>query len=536
MDNKNKKNDLQNERELIYLLLHNKDAIDSFYDFGMAVKSFSDENAPIVAAILETYDMNGVLLTRKTFKEKLKLYKIPKEKISQELAFNSCYSAKASMDDMQMLVNKIIERTVECSITKVFDDFTKDSSKKGNIPAIKNLVGSCEEILDGATVSSEKTYYEDIRTLSISQIQYIEDVRSGKIKEEPLILTGIREMDYTMVTGLEAGTLTLICADVAGYKSTTLLNIGLNVWNNKFDVLFVPLEMRKEQMWRRACAREARVPSQLITRDIKNITDEQMEKIRNMNEAWKSNPAQFYMMQEPGNTTVKKIERQIENNIELIRPRLVVIDYVANLEAHKNRYGRNDLEIGDMLKTMRQMGKDLNFAVLSAAQLGREALKRIRKVGSNRDKTSINSEDIRGSHEYAADADNIFAQLKSTSQPNQLLDIFCVKSRNGPTVFENGNVRATLDIHPEFGLIMSPPEYDSPDDPEEDDANNKFDADLGELMDKIEGDDIIINNKIFEENDDMYNYNSDFYNKDDNSDIENAIEEEGELVGWNDNF
>ena len=213
-------------------------------------------------------------------------------------------------------------------------------------------------------------------------------------------------------------------------------------------------------------------------------------------------------------------------HIEIFSPKLVVIDYVANLEADKNRYGRNDLEIGDMLKSMRRSGKDLDFAILTAAQLGREALKRIRKTGSNKEKTSINSEDIRGSHEYSADADNIYAQLKSTSQPNELLDLYCVKSRNGPTTFEDGSIRATLDIRPEFGLISSPPQYGICGDPDDSEEDGDYKADLEDLMDKAETDKVIEGNSMFVEDDDIYNYNSDFYNNTDNSDIENSIEDE----------
>ncbi|KKK97480.1 hypothetical protein LCGC14_2652340, partial [marine sediment metagenome] len=36
------------------------------------------------------------------------------------------------------------------------------------------------------------------------------------------------------------------------------------------------------------------------------------------------------------------------------------------------------------------------------------------------------------------------------------------KGRISQEVFENGNIRATLDIHPEFGLITSPPQYNIP--------------------------------------------------------------------------
>ena len=43
-----------------------------------------------------------------------------------------------------------------------------------------------------------------------------------------------------MGTGLEQGTLTLFCADVGCFKSSMMLNIGMNVWHQGHDVLFVP--------------------------------------------------------------------------------------------------------------------------------------------------------------------------------------------------------------------------------------------------------------------------------------------------------
>ena len=80
------------------------------------------------------------------------------------------------------------------------------------------MVDDLHDLSDGTAIFSEKTYYDDLKILSKKSIQYIQDVRDGKIKEEPRILTGIKEIDFTMVTGLEKGTLTLICADVGCYK------------------------------------------------------------------------------------------------------------------------------------------------------------------------------------------------------------------------------------------------------------------------------------------------------------------------------
>ena len=485
---------IKNEKDLIYLMLHSKQAIEQVINKGISKDYFEVEHKPIFASILESYDMNDVLLTRKTFREKLTHYTVPKDKIIQELSFDSCYISKSNINDLPHLIASVIEKYVEGSVNNALETFKISRTKKGTIPAVRELTDTCDSLLAGTEVG-EKTYFKDMRELSREQLEYLKGVVLGTIEETTPILSGIREIDFTMATGLEAGTLTLFCADVGVFKSSMMLNIGLNVWDQGHDVLFVPLEMHRNQMWRRAIARDARVNSRFLTTDIKGkLTQEHLDKMEKTNKKWDSRPAKFFIMQEPGNTTVYKIEKLIERNIDLIKPKLVVIDYVANLEAHKNRYGRNDLEIGDMLKKMRQMGKDLGFAVISGAQLGREALKRIRKDGANKDKPTINSEDIRGSHEYAADADNIYAQLKSTSQPNQLLDLYCVKSRNGVTTFEDESVRAVLEVYPQFGLIKSTAlEGES----------SKIDDITGDYVDQTEADATIVSKGVqFFANDD----------------------------------
>jgi len=496
-------NKIQREQELIYLLLHYRSAIDDFLNSSIGLDAFTKDHKSIITYIINSYEDSGVLLTRKSFLEKIKQYNIPKGRISQEVAFNKCCSSSVNINDLPVLLNQIIDENIQNGLHIALDKLNKNINSIDRISSIKILVDDCQDVLNGVSSLGEKTFYKDFRELSKERIQYIKDVKSGKIIEEPPILSGISEIDYTMVTGFEKGTLTLFCADVGGMKSSMMLNIALNVWKNGYNVLFVPLEMHRNQMWRRACAREARIDSKLITSKIKELTQEQMDKIQKMEERWDNEKAKFFIMEKPGTTSVGDIQREIERHIEIFKPKLIVIDYVANLEVEKDRRGRNDLEIGDMLKKMRQMGKTLDFAVISAAQLGRDALKRIRKAGVSQDKASINSEDIRGSHEYAADADNIFAQLKNTSQPNELLDLFCVKSRNGPTTFEDGKIKATLHIRPEFGLIMTDEGLDSMGE------NVDIDDILGDMVDQSETDIEVINkgalfdDSVFDDDDSM---------------------------------
>lgn len=478
-------------------MLHSKHSIEQVLNSGVGKEYFSEKYRPIVAAVIETYDMDNSLLSRDAFYDKLSYSTSSKDKIPQELAFDDCYISKADVNDLHYLMSSIIKKHVDVSVSTALEVFKVDRDQRGTLTAVRKLVESCDDLLVGRD-TGQKTYFQDMRSLSEKQYQYLDDVVNGRIVEAAPILTGIREIDFTMATGLERGTLTLFCADVACFKSAMMLNIGMNVWEQGHDVLFVPLEMHKDQMWRRAIARDARVNSRFLTTDIKGkLTVEHLEKIKKTIAEHDKRPAKFFIMEEPGNTTVNMIEKLIERNIDLIKPKLVVIDYVANLEAHKNRYGRNDLEIGDMLKKMRQMGKSLDFAVVSGAQLGRDALKRIRKDGANKDKPTINSEDIRGSHEYAADADNIYAQLKSTSQPGQLLDIYCVKARNGVTTFEDESVRAVLEIFPQFGLIKSAAMEGEV---------SEIDDILGDYVDETEADTTIVSKggQFFDDDDDVF--------------------------------
>lgn len=451
------KNRLALERKVLYLLLHDKGILSDFLDTGYPISLFSPDHKPLVNAILETYQSHDVLLRKAVFKDWLKKISVPKDRIRYEMVFNQAFSAKVTPDEFPFLIEKLHEEHVHDQVNDSLAKFGENLKKRNKIDCVRLLLEDCENIISTVGKVEGDHFYDDIRTLTKDRIQYIEDVRSGKIVEEPLVLSGIREIDDTMITGFERGTLTLFCADVGGFKSAMMLNVALNVWRSGYDVLFVPLEMHRVQMWRRACAREAKIDQELITRNVKDLTDAQMEKIRQMEVEFDEAPAKFYIMQEPGRVKVSQIQRQIERNIDIIRPRLVVVDYVANLLADQDRYGRNDLEIGDMLKDMREMGKTMGFSVVSAAQLGRPALQRIRKAGANNDKATLNSEDIRGSHEYSADADNIYAMLRNPNEPDEQLFLYCIKARNGKTTFGTGkSSKAVLSVNAAQGRIWSP--------------------------------------------------------------------------------
>jgi hypothetical protein len=451
---------LKTEQQFIYLLLHDKNLVGEWLDSSLSIKHFHHEFHFVLNCIVDCYDKD-VLLTRKTFISFIKKINVPKDQLEQEIVFNKCYMSKTNLNDFPMLITLILDNFLSRNSTECIRRFSNNKNKKGNTFAVKELISNLQDLsLDNLV--GDKIIYDDIRNIAPQYLEEIKKIKSGEIKQKDKIICGIKEIDETMVTGFLPGTLTLFCADIASYKSAIMLNVGLNIWKRGYNVLFVPIEMATQKTLYRALARESKVPTEKIFNP-QLLSDEEVKKLEDIKKEWQNSKSLFYILEIPHRTTISSIRRQIDRHLEIFRPSVVVIDYTDNLEPEKDRYGRNDLEVRDMLQEIRMMGRYMDFAIVSAVQLGKDALKKIRKYNFSKNKSDIHSEDIRGPHTSAMYADNIYAQIVNNSQANPLLDLFVIKARDGKNIFPNGKTKATLSIAPEIGLIFSQDDYIVPD-------------------------------------------------------------------------
>lgn len=255
-----------------------------------------------------------------------------------------------------------------------------------------------------------------------------------------------------------------VCNNIVTHNSTQMLNVASNVWwQSKKNVLFIPLEMPEDLVYYKWLSRQTRTSFDLITNP-KDMSPEQLDRITEfVKEKVPNHEAKFFIMDSyEQRTSVSLIKRMIEKNLEIFKPRVVVVDYIANLSPDTPMRGRNDLEIGEMLKDLRHMGRpgvmhSEGFAIISGAQIGRDALKRVRK--GNGENVMFHSEDLRNSHEYSADADTIYAQIPDPQQPSERLQVFVVKSRYGKKTFEDGSTKALFEVKPAISYIRSTSEF-----------------------------------------------------------------------------
>ena len=456
----NNEQKMDTERRFIALLLKHKDIVSKWVESDLPLECFEEIHIPILHAIRHAFN-NDVILTKATYLEFLRTTGHKALEIGNQEGYYlkvDILGSQVTRDDYPNLRQKIFNVYLGDNTRSYIEDYAKSLETRDPLTAVRNLSDNLSGLVE-ESVKEVKSEYENIVDFAPAYVDEI--MRKSELGEEAdeRILTHIKEIDETMAVGLAPGTLTLICGDVGSYKTTMMLNIGLNVWHLEDEnVLFVPLEMPKDLVMNKIVARELSINSRSLMSP-RTLTEEQKKQLLGFKEDWgKDVESSFFVMETLDRIGVNAIKREIQRHVDIFQPKVVVIDYVGIMTPDGPRANdRPDLQIGEMLKDLRAMGRPRaitkeGFAIVSGAQIGREALKRIRRVGVN--KTAFYSEDIRGSHEYSADADVIYAQIPDDQNPNQL-NLYCIKSRYGAKTFTDGSNRAVLDVVRETGWIRS---------------------------------------------------------------------------------
>lgn len=459
----NKDDGLEIQESIISILLKHKDAVQDFVDKGITVDYFDKDFRIFIHAIVHAHENGGVLLTRNAFIAFVSEILQTKQQIAvHERMFFRLSCIPAQRGDFHMLLIKLKNDYLSKTSSRYIRKFADLQKERGSRVAIEELAHDMNDLV-GDLQPGKQIIYADINNFNQEYWKEFEETRQGKKPPKRFVSFGFEELDKTSQVGLDAGTLTLFCGDVGGYKSTMMLNIAMNAWlKDGKNVLFVPLEMPRVHIQNKMIARHTHIPFDVVT-DPRKATDEQAQKIHDaLFKDWVSNDGKMFIMDSfEKRVQVSMLRREIDRNIDIFKPDAVIIDYIANLEPDKQRHGRNDLEIGDMLKDLRHMGRpgvshEGGFAVVSGAQIGRDALKRVRR--GTGEKVMFYSEDLRGSHEYSADSDNIYVLFKDPQDPERL-QLYAVKCRYGKTTFPDGNSKAILTVRPSVGLILSSSDY-----------------------------------------------------------------------------
>ena len=454
------------QKKILYLLVNHQQLIAEFVTMEIGPEYFEQQFVPLVHAIEESYRNNNRFteeyfldfIARSVGNGNYKKWtgndvesKIVAHGNERRIFQLVTRLDKVDPDDFQLVCRKVRENYVKIQTGELLKKF-HTNERSDYFSAVSNLSENLSLLVSSSSDGNASTW----GTIDEFADEWYTKLENEIVNPKSVLPTGIKPFDETMPMGLGIGHLTLIVADVGGFKSATMINMGINICKlSKENVLYVSLEMPKDMLMQRIVSREAEVDSEKISKPTLLNVDEKL-KVKKAANSFKMISSKFAIIDAQERMTVSKIKAELEKRKLFFKPRVVIIDYISilNPESWYQKLAEHSW-YGQMCKDLRSLGRKMGFSVVSAVQLNREAIKSLRNQKDG--KQTVGSDALRGSHDFSADADNIYVQFPHPDQPKEKLYLFCVKSRYGSTMFGQfkNQTKATLDVIPNIGKIQA---------------------------------------------------------------------------------
>lgn len=410
------------EQKIIHLMLRYHEASQEMINDGLSEQFFDKVHQRLVSSIYYEH-LNNRLLTSDGYRSVL-LQDGHKEDLSVHMeVYAKCdIKAYASLDDLGFLKKQLVDAYASRMTIDHLQKFNNEAEKHGHYIAARNLIDELNSKL--VIAESKRADFASVGDMKDEYLTYIKDRRDNPSK---IITCGIPEIDESMPKGFSPQHLTLFVADVGVGKTAIMLNVAINLWKQGYSILFIPLEMSKLDLMDRIVSNLTGINLSKLSKP-ESLSDSELEQVEKAN-IWDSKTNKFCILDANERTSVSVLKHEIQKRVFVFKPQVVFIDYIANLKPDIRFGNRNDLEIGEILKDLCFLGKKFEFSIVSAAQLGRSAIRALKEGKSETPDSSA----IRGSHEYSADATNIFVLLKPKAEESDTISLYTLKSRYGPS-------------------------------------------------------------------------------------------------------
>lgn len=304
------------------------------------------------------------------------------------------------------------------------------SKLRGGIELGQNIIGVCyrEEDSDEAFHNLEdmfakflqKRVIEDSALTTRESFKEFLDTLNQREPDDPTaVKTGFRELDL-LINRLEG--MVVVAGRTTMGKTAFALNVILNVLNAGKNVAFFSLEQPKEQIFERLLATQGDIPLEDIKMGIANPSDNLQKRMlqlfQNLHVDDSANVPSSYI------TSVARQKKFEWGNMGLI-----VVDYLHLMRLNDKQTVE---ALGDAVKELRALGKELDAPVLLLAQLKRE------NDPSGKKGKRPDLPDLRSSGEIEQSADQViflhresYYDLPGLAPDVDVTEVWVRKNRNG---------------------------------------------------------------------------------------------------------
>ena len=235
--------------KLLHILLNDLSKIEKLsHDARVNEFFLEDYDSNIYRAMIWCFNKNKLLT-----EEQLE-YFLREVRSSSPVYISECVSVLREIsflqniktDDFDVIFADLEKEFITRSIKKGL----KELKEKVEPDFKQNVLEFCNKLEDIVSVSSKESNFEFFDSAE-SYLKIVDKLEKQSKEPDNRIACGIKEIDDCMVVGFRPGTLTLTVADVGGGKTTMMLNMAFNLFKRNHNVLFIPLEMPFEEIFKK---------------------------------------------------------------------------------------------------------------------------------------------------------------------------------------------------------------------------------------------------------------------------------------------
>lgn len=255
----------------------------------------------------------------------------------------------------------------------------------------------------------------------------IENVCNQKLEDSTgdVLKTGFLDLDAKL-TGLKAGTLTIIAARPAMGKTALGLNLMANMAIDAgVPVAFFSLEMTADELTNRVISARSKVNGNAIRQN--KLSEEEWNRF--IGAAERLHSAKIYIDETPA-IDISILRDRARRMFVQYGIKALIVDYLQLMTCGAKRVQNREQEIATISRGLKSISKELKIPVIAMAQLNRA-------VDTRADKRPVLS-DLRESGSMEQDADIVMFihrddYYQPNSEPTHEAEIIIAKHRNGPT-------------------------------------------------------------------------------------------------------
>lgn len=434
------------EPRFLKILLSDKDCLQDALSYGIIPSEnnqighfLGEKNNLLYAIIKKNFLKYGTLLTRSAMDTIVDMMSVgeDEEKASIKSYWDKIWNRHdGTKEDYAMLRDHMNERYLLLQFyqnIKSAEKIIKSNSGHGEL--IKKYINDC---------NSMKNIEPDSYTVIMgadegldAAMNFITEKRDNP-NNDTSIKCGIEAIDNKL-HGFIRPSYTVISGMINGGKTTFMMNVGLNMAKQGYNVVYISLEKDAKLFFRRTLSCHALTDYNRIKTGGKGqwgLSDYWYNKLKEASDDLKKIKINYHCMQFLQNTKLTKILSEVDKMHAKNKIDVLIVDYLQVIGTETTNAGRPDIDLANVHKRLMAYGRKNNLVMFTALQLKNSSSKELRKQAekatseNSAAKVSVNTEDYGGSQMVIADADNALGLVLNSDSPPTKMFVSFSKARD----------------------------------------------------------------------------------------------------------